>query len=78
MLFSDVQGFTELADRLEPEDLASLLNEYLGEMARVADLHGGTVEHFVGDGITILFGAPGSTSDSDQALRAVQTGLDHH
>jgi class 3 adenylate cyclase len=73
ILSSDVEGFTAIADRLEPEELAVLLNEYLGEMARIADENGGTVEQFVGDGITILFGVPIATDDRDHARRAVRT-----
>jgi class 3 adenylate cyclase len=71
ILSSDVEGFTQIADRLEPEDLAALLNEYLGEMARIAEEHGGMVEQFVGDGITVLFGVPIASDDRDHARRAV-------
>jgi len=75
VLCSDVEGFTEIADRLEPEELAGRLDEYLGEMARIADQHGGTVEHFVGDGITVLFGAPLPAPDLDHASRAVRAAV---
>lgn len=73
ILSSDVEGFTQIADRLEPEELALLLDEYLSEMARIADEHGGTVEQFVGDGITVLFGVPAATDERDHARRAVET-----
>ena len=75
LFFSDVVGFTNSADQMEPEDLASLLNEYLGEMSKIADAFGATVNQFVGDGIMIFFGAPEATSDSDHALRAVRMSL---
>lgn len=76
VFFSDVVGFSEMADRLDPEDLAHILNEYLSEMADIADRYGGTVDQFVGDGILIFFGAPLATDDRDHALRAVRMGLD--
>lgn len=61
---------------MEPEDLASLLNEYLAEMAAIADAAGATINRFVGDGIMMFFGAPNATSDRDHALRAVRMALD--
>lgn len=75
LFFSDIEGFTETADRLEPEDLSALLNEYLSEMTTIADEHGGTVSDFVGDGIMILLGAPHATDDRDHALRAVRMAI---
>jgi len=72
LFFSDVVGFTAAADRMEAEDLSALLNEYLSEMATIADAFGATVGQFVGDGIMIFFGAPEFTSDEDHARRAVR------
>jgi len=75
IFFSDVVGFTQAADRMEPEDLSLILNEYLAEMAAIADAYGATVNQFVGDGIMSFFGAPDSTNDRDHALRAVRMAL---
>jgi class 3 adenylate cyclase len=75
LFFSDVVGFTEAADQMEPEDLSAHLNEYLSEMARIAEAHGATINQFVGDGIMIFFGAPEVTNDRDHALRAVRMAL---
>ena len=76
LFFSDVVEFTPAADQMEPEDLSALLNEYLAEMASIADSAGATVNQFVGDGIMIFFGAPDATDDQDHALRAVRMALD--
>ena len=75
LFFSDVVGFTDTADEMEPEDLSALLNEYLSEMTAIADRFGATVNQFVGDGIMIFFGAPEATNDRDHALRAVRMAL---
>jgi class 3 adenylate cyclase len=75
LFFSDVVGFTAAADQMEPEDLAALLNDYLSEMARVAEGFGATINQFVGDGIMIFFGAPEATNDRDHARRAVRMAI---
>jgi class 3 adenylate cyclase len=76
VVFSDVKGFTEIADKLEPEEMSKVLNEYLSEMAVIAERHGGTLDQFLGDGVLIYFGAPVATNDKDHALRAVRMGLE--
>jgi len=76
VFFSDIEGFTEASDHLDPEDLAALLNEYLSEMMVIAERHGATINQIVGDGIMIFFGAPQATSDKDHALRAVRMALE--
>lgn len=56
ILFSDIRGFTTLSETLEPEELISLLKEYLGTMADVAQKHHGVVDKFIGDAILVVFG----------------------
>jgi len=43
IFFSDIEGFTPLAEEMEPEDLAALLNEYLTEMSTIVEAFGGTL-----------------------------------
>jgi len=76
LFFSDITGFTAMSERMEPEDLSALLNEYLSEMTVIAKKHGGTIDKFVGDAIMIFFGAPNFTSDKDHALRAISMAID--
>ena len=56
--FSDVQGFTSISERLSPEELVELLNEFLTEMTDIILRHEGTVDKFEGDAIIAFFGAP--------------------
>jgi adenylate cyclase len=76
LFFSDIRGFSEIADRVEPEDLSGLLNEYFAEMTTIAERYGATVDKFMGDGIMIFFGAPEAADDRDQAVRAVRMGVE--
>ena len=76
IFFSDVEGFTDSSDSLDPEDLSAVLNEYLSEMSAIAERHGATINQFVGDGIMIFFGAPQATTDHDHAMRAVRMALE--
>jgi class 3 adenylate cyclase len=76
VFFSDLVGFTDLSEELEPEDLATVLHDYFTEMSAIAKRHGGTVDDLVGDAILVLFGAPDRTDDHDQALRAVRMSVD--
>jgi class 3 adenylate cyclase len=76
IFFSDVVGFTDSSDQMDPEALAEFLNLYLTEMAEIAERHGATINQFVGDGIMSFFGAPFATDDRDHARRAVRMALE--
>jgi adenylate cyclase len=56
--FSDVQGFTGISERLTPQELVELLNEFLTQMTDIILQHEGTVDKFEGDAIIAFFGAP--------------------
>ena len=76
VFFSDIKGFTELTDRLEPEVLSSLLNSYLNEMSKIALKYGGTIDKFIGDAILIFFGDPESKGDKEDAKACVLMALE--
>jgi adenylate cyclase len=72
IFFSDIKDFTSTTERLQPEELTSLLNEYFTEMSTIAFAHGGTVDKFVGDAIIVFFGDPhtlGVAEDAKACLR---------
>lgn len=76
VFFSDIQGFTDLTDRLEAEPLSELLNSYLGEMSQIADGRGGTIDKFIGDGIMIFFGDPETHGRKADAIACVRMALE--
>jgi adenylate cyclase len=74
ILFSDIRGFTNLSERLKPEEVVSLLNPYLEAMTSVIHKHGGTVDKYEGDAIIAFFGEP--IPHPDHALRAARAALE--
>src|SRR6059058_3249164 len=73
-IFTDVTSFTSLVETAAPEVFGPLLNEYVGGMTEVVFAHEGTVAKVIGDGIQILFNAPGD--QPDYAARAVACAHD--
>jgi len=70
VLFCDIVGFTELSEDLPPDEVAALLNLYLGAIAQAAHRCRGFVDKFIGDSAMILFGVPEETPDhAGQAIR---------
>jgi adenylate cyclase len=71
VLFSDIRGFTAIAEAMGPDAIAQFLSEYFTEMVEVIFEHGGTLDKFIGDAIMALWGAPiAHDDDPDRALRA--------
>lgn len=74
ILFSDMRGFSGLAERLAPPELSELLNRhYFTPLDAIIFAHNGTLDKHIGDGVMAIFGAP--IGGDDDALRAVQTAL---
>ncbi len=76
VLFSDVRGFTTISEGLEPDELATLMNQYLGAMTVVVRKHRGTLDKYIGDAIMAFWGAP--VDDPEHAKHAIVTGLEMH
>jgi adenylate cyclase len=74
VLFSDVRGFTTLAESLEPPEVVRVLNAYFERMVDAVFEHGGMLDKFMGDGLMAVFGAPADLPD--HALAAAQCALD--
>lgn len=74
VLFSDVRGFTTMSERLQPEQVAEILQEYLTEMTEIVFRHNGTVDKYIGDCVMALYNAP--FDDPEHAANAIRTGLE--
>jgi adenylate cyclase len=76
-MFTDLRGFTSLAESLTPARVIEILNRYLSEMSDAILDHGGTLVAYMGDGIMAVFGAPLPQPDhADRALAAAREMLD--
>lgn len=74
VLFSDIEGFTTISQRLSPEELVTILNEYLDVMTGIVFKHDGTVDKYEGDAVMAFWGAP--IPQEDHALRACLSALE--
>jgi adenylate cyclase len=74
IFFSDIEGFSQIAEKMPAHDLMQLMNEYLSEMTDIIERHGGYVDKYIGDSIVALFGAP--ADDPNHAANAARAALD--
>ncbi|RUV91691.1 MAG: adenylate/guanylate cyclase domain-containing protein [Mesorhizobium sp.] len=76
IFFSDVKDFTAIVERLQPEDLTVLLNEYFTEMSTIALKHGATVDKFIGDALLVFFGDPETQGVEEDARACLRMAVD--
>jgi adenylate cyclase len=72
ILFSDLEGFTQMSHQIEPEMVAKLLNQYLEMLSKVVLDYGGVIDKFVGDAVVAFWGAP--VARPDDGRRAALAG----
>lgn len=71
VMFADIRGFTSLSERLPPQGIVNLLNEYFELMVDIIFKYEGTLDKFVGDEIMAIWGAPiARDDDAERAVRA--------
>ena len=76
MFFSDLSGFSSIAEKMTPGELVALMNDYLSAMTDIIESHGGYIDKYIGDSIVAMFGAP--ANDPDHARNAVAAALRCH
>jgi len=74
VLFSDIRGFTTISEKLEPEEVVRLLNEYLTAMTKLVFKYDGVLDKYMGDAIMAFYGAP--IEMADHADKACLTALE--
>lgn len=74
VLFSDIRRFTSLAEKLPPEQVVEILNNYFTRMIDIVNRHEGMVDKLMGDSVMALFGAP--ISIGDDPLRAIRCAVE--
>ena len=76
IFFSDIKDFTATTERLQPEDLTALLNEYFTEMSAIALRHGATVDKFIGDAMLLFFGDPETRGPAGDARACLEMAVE--
>jgi adenylate cyclase len=74
VMFSDIRGFTTISEKLDAQDLALFLNQYLSDMTRIVFAHQGTLDKYIGDAVMAFWGAP--YQEPGHAARACDTALE--
>lgn len=73
VMFADIRGFTTISEKMAPERVVEILNEYFTRVTDIIFDNGGTLDKYLGDGVMALFGAP--ISKGNDAARAVRTAV---
>lgn len=73
-VFTDLAGFTNLLEAMDPGRAVSLLNEYLEALISIVFRHEGTIDRIVGDAVVVMFSAP--VEQADHAQRALDCALE--
>jgi adenylate cyclase len=74
VMFSDIRGFTTISEKLDAQELALFLNQYLSDMTRIVFQHQGTLDKYIGDAVMAFWGAP--FEEDDHAVKACEAALD--
>lgn len=76
VFFSDIKGFSDAAEQLDPDELNAMLSEYLTEMSNIVHKFGGTIDKFIGDAIMVFFGDPNTQGLKQDAVACVSMAIE--
>jgi adenylate cyclase len=76
VFFCDLRNFTGMSEKLDPKDVALILNEFFTTMTAILFKHGATIDKYIGDSIMAFWGAP--VPQEDHAARAVMVSFEMH
>jgi adenylate cyclase len=74
VMFSDIRGFTSISEKLDAQELAVFLNQYLSDMTRIVFSYHGTLDKYIGDAVMAFWGAP--FEEEGHAARGCNAALD--
>ncbi|HLD30296.1 MAG TPA: adenylate/guanylate cyclase domain-containing protein [bacterium] len=73
ILFCDIRDFTALSEKMQPEEVVHMLNEYFNDIVEEISEYGGNIDKYIGDAVLAEFGVP--LAQEDHAFRAVSAAL---
>ena len=76
IFFSDIKGFSELSEQLDPSELNEILSEYLTEMSNIVHKYGGTIDKFIGDAIMVFYGDPSTKGLKQDCVACVSMAIE--
>jgi adenylate cyclase len=76
IFFSDIKDFTAITERVQPEQITQLLNQYFTEMSKIALTYGGTIDKFIGDALLVFFGDPETKGDAEDAKACLRMAIE--
>jgi adenylate cyclase len=76
VFFCDLRNFTGMSEKLDPKDVALILNEFFTTMTAILFQYGATIDKYIGDSIMAFWGAP--VPQEDHAARAVAVSFEMH
>ncbi len=74
VLFADIRGFTSMSEKMEPEEISLILNEYFTAIEPIISKHNGVINKFIGDAVMAIFGEP--IQDPEHAVNAIRCAND--
>lgn len=74
VLFADIRGFTSMSEKMQPDEISVILNEYFTAIEPIISKHNGVINKFIGDAVMAIFGEP--IQDSEHAVNAIKCAMD--